>query len=453
MKLHTLFLVTHGVAAATITALFVAASQSGSVLYLAAAAVLSMVTVAASSWFAAGRVRTGLSVLESVVADHENSESMHTGLEEFDQSAKSIGKSATRWESVAANSRQQSREFQSMMLLLNRRGATGEPSSEQLRGLLAALGSTLHSHLTQIERGTAEIEQYTRAITDGSEAQGHVVVKTTAYVEQLASTIDLVSGNAASAQSAIQRTSESATAALGLVRELNEGMKRVHTESQTCEKKLRGLCDPSRQISAIVGTISDIAARTDLLALNASIESIRAGEHGRGFAIVADEVRKLAEQASDATREISSLVDSMQLVTQESIRGIESERAQVEVEAHRAIAVEQALQQICGASDRDARHIQQIAESSTQQLQLAQDFVIAVEQISEIAKANRSGAESVCWTMKSLSKTTPQFSNAIDRLRKCGSNPSIEMDDSTGTVTPAAPITMSVTASDMVSVG
>ena len=134
----------------------------------------------------------GLLSLESVVADHDNSETLRTGLEEFDQAAQRIGKCAARWENVAADTRQQSRDFQSMMSLLNRRGAEGESSSTQLRGLLAGLGSTLHTHLSQIERGAAEIEQYTKAITAGSETQGHAVIKTTAYVEQLSSTIDHV---------------------------------------------------------------------------------------------------------------------------------------------------------------------------------------------------------------------------------------------------------------------
>ena len=231
-------------------------------------------------------------------------------------------------------------------------------------------------------------------------------------------------------------------------------MKRVRQESQNCEKKLLGLCDPSQQISAIVGTISDIAARTDLLALNASIESIRAGEHGRGFAIVADEVRKLAEQASDATREISSLIDSMQIVTQESIRGVVRQREQVESEVEpgrrRRTNAPADFRQLAGS---DAGHIRQIAQSSTLQLQLAQDVVLAVEQISEIAKANRSGAESVWWTMKSLSKTTPQFNSAVDRLRKCGSSPTEEFDAPAGAIVHAAMVAVSDPAPDMVYAG
>ncbi len=439
MKLHIFFLTTYSLVALAAVGSMAAASLLGPTSALVAAAVFSILVALIAAFVTTRRLRLGLDLVASVVADYQHADGLRSGVAEVDQLARQLAATAQHWESIAAGARDQAGEFQIMLSLLDRRGQ-GAPSSQQLRGALTGLGRTMHAYLAQIQQGAAEVEQRAKAIRDESDAQGHAVVKTTAYVEQLSTSIDTVASSATTAQSALRRTVGSATAALQLVGELNQGMKRVHQETQSCEKKLKGLCDPARQISAMVDTITEIAARTNLLALNAAIESIRAGEHGRGFALVADEVRSLAEQATDATREISNLLDSMQLATQESIRGIVREREQVEAEVQRAANAQVALREIAELG-KDTRAIEQITECSNQQLQLAQGVILAVEQISSLAKANRGHAENVGWTIKTLTTVNPQLHSVVDRLRKCGGEESSRTESA-----PANPVVLATAA-------
>lgn len=86
----------------------------------------------------------------------------------------------------------------------------------------------------------------------------------------------------------------------------------LYEKMQNAISLVSSLIQRSNEITNVISLIDDIAEQTNLLALNATIEAARAGEHGRGFAVVADEVRKLAEKTQKATKEIAIVVKSMQ---------------------------------------------------------------------------------------------------------------------------------------------
>ncbi|MEM9589660.1 MAG: methyl-accepting chemotaxis protein [Planctomycetota bacterium] len=417
MNLRTTFLLSHGATAALVAALLVASDRGIPGLGLPIAIALAALLVLGVALLVGTKLRQGLSVVR-LTAKGDAIGERRVGITELDQLIAVVRKYQRQWDDVAANSREQTRDMQTVLSLLNRRHESGEGST-QLRNVLGSIGTNLRRLLGNVEQSTVDLGRSTQRFAESSEAQSNVAIKTCTYIEQLAANLNTICNDCDSVSSELESTGQTVEEALQVVAELSGGLDNLRGLSEASERKLRGLNDPSRQVSSIVNTIAEIAGRTNMLALNASIESIRAGEHGRGFAVVADEVRSLAEQASEATREISSLVETMHNQTQESIALVHQERSSIDDEAALVSSAITTLERIGRKSEADATKTKQMISNGHQQIQLAGEIKNAIEKIAEMSKSDRQQADSCKWAMKTLAKTTLDFSESVDLLRRC----------------------------------
>lgn len=117
-------------------------------------------------------------------------------------------------------------------------------------------------------------------------------------------------------------TDRQAAQGAAIVQQAVQGMQQVEAAARETSAVITELGQCSQQIGTIVEAIRKIAAQTNLLAINASIEAAHAGEHGRGFAVVANEVRTLAEQSRKAATEIERMTKSIQQGVAAAIAGM-----------------------------------------------------------------------------------------------------------------------------------
>lgn len=137
-----------------------------------------------------------------------------------------------------------------------------------------------------------------------------------------------------------QQISEDAFMAINrggkIVADSINGMQLIRVTVQAINKRMKLLSEKMMEIGIISQLISEIANRTNLLALNASIEAARAGEQGKGFVIIADEIRGLAERSSKSTKQISDIIGAIQSEAATVTKHLEEETNYVEMETNMA---------------------------------------------------------------------------------------------------------------------
>ncbi len=172
--------------------------------------------------------------------------------------------------------------------------------------------------------------------------------------------------------------------ALASVDNTVSGINSTRDVIRETEKRIKRLGERSQEISGVVSLINVIAERTHILALNAAMHAASAGEAGRGFAVVADEVQRLAENARQATQQIATLVNNIQIETADTVNTMNQAIAQI-VEGSRL--AEQAGQQMQATQQTTAElvaSVKQIAASSEVQARTGQELL----ELASVIKGN-----------------------------------------------------------------
>ena len=362
------------------------------------------------------------------------------GIRELDRLGSTVLQTAKHYDDVESESRHSARELQAMLNRLSQRQSEDPVDMAELKTALSGLGRSLNELMSQVEKDVIEIGRCAQSVDSGK--QSEATYRTTALLQNLSGDVQRVNDRCALLQQTISNAEEAVDKAIEKSTVLVDGVQRLRTCTETSKKKLRSLGDPTRQIGNIVGTITDIAARTEMLALNASIESIRAGEHGRGFAVVADEVRKLAEQTTHSAREIGVLAESLEMQTNDSLSVLSREQNEVESDLAVIECIRETLDDLSKATSAGRSTLTELTEHGSQQQNTVQGLVGGIESIAGANQADRKRTDNVAWAVKSLAKTVIDLDAEIHRLRGC-TNPSLnESPDQRGQLSELAESTI-----------
>lgn len=180
--------------------------------------------------------------------------------------------------------------------------------------------------------------------------------------------------------------------ALNTVAETVRDMEAIRETIAETEKRIKRLGERSQEISGIVNLINTIAERTHVLALNASMQAAVAGEAGRGFAVVAEEVQRLAESSRNATEQIGTLVNNIQVETNETINTVNRTIEQVVVGSEQAQKAGEQMRRTQEITSQLIDQVRSIAGAAAQQKTMSG---LLLEAVQNVTASNMAAREEV----------------------------------------------------------
>jgi methyl-accepting chemotaxis protein len=319
-------------------------------------------------------------------------------------------------------------------------------SIDEVAKIMTDLAASIEETSTAITQMSAAIRQ----IAGNVEALSSAAEETAAATTEISASVRDVEANSKNSAELAEAVSADAQQ-LGMrsIEKTIEGMRRIEEETRRTAEVINRLGARADSIGGILTVIEDITDQTSLLALNAAILAAQAGEHGKGFAVVAAEIRELANRTASSTREIGTLIESVQeesreavdvmrkgvLLVDEGMRlardagsalGKILDRAGQSRDMSRSIsraAAEQAasMRQVSEASDRINEMAHRIARATAEQRTGSEQIMRAADRMREITRFVKTATGEQVKASKNITASVETMSAKIALVNRAGS--------------------------------
>ena len=236
-------------------------------------------------------------------------------------------------------------------------------------------------------------------------------------INSIAESIRQVSQNALRSAEVSNASRTNAREGAEAVEKTNLAMDEIREQINETARSIKRLGESSMEIGNVVEIINNIADRTSILALNASIQAAMAGDAGYGFAVVAEEVQRLAESSSNSTKQIDMLVKSIQSEIKDVSNRMDESIGKVVQGSQLADGAYNKLQEIEKVSNQLADLIESITQAAAEQVQMSEKVVESMVAVGGVSNETSVTSQATASQMNLLNTTAHKLREAVEAFK------------------------------------
>ncbi|WP_419175145.1 methyl-accepting chemotaxis protein [Desulfosediminicola sp.] len=268
-----------------------------------------------------------------------------------------------------------------------------------------------------VDDTSEEVSKQTMTLANRNIEQTQKVNQAIEAIEQMANSIKDVSENAQLSANVSEASRLNAREGAEAVQRTNDAMNEIREEINETARSIKRLGESSMEIGNVIQIINDIADRTSILALNASIQAAMAGDAGHGFAVVADEVQRLAESSGNSTKQIEALVKNIQAEIKNVSTRMDESISKVVQGSQLADGAHAKLQEIEQVSNQLADLIESITVAATKQVQVSEEITVTMQEVGEVSTESSRSSQETATSMDILSRTAHDLRASVEMFK------------------------------------